>query len=337
MVYRRRGLCYNGFKQTELIVGCQYLNDIISLICAHDTIVIHRHTNPDGDALGSQIGLKHVILENFPGKRVYMTGDAAGRYAFMDDSVMDDVPDEVFEQALCIILDTSAAHLISDGRYAQAKALCRVDHHLFCGPIAPVETVDSSFESCCGLITSICLQNNLRINRTAATALYTGMVTDSGRFRYDSTSAKTMRCAAALLEQGVDTNELYRNLYASDFDQLLLRAKYMLKVRFTKNRVAWIHTTREELAESGADEFSISRGMVSVMSDIRGVDIWVNFTQTDRGVLCELRSSRYNINPIAVKYGGGGHEKASGATVKDLAEAMAMLEDLEALAGGEKE
>ena len=67
------------------------------------------------------------------------------------------------------------------------------------------------------------------------------------------------------------------------------------------------------------------------MSDIRGVDIWVNFTETDSGVLCELRSSKYNINQIAVKYGGGGHLKASGATLKDRAEAEAMLSDLIAL------
>ena len=81
-----------------------------------------------------------------------------------------------------------------------------------------------------------------------------------------------------------------------------------------------------------ADLFSISRGMVSVMNDIRDVDIWVNFTESEQGVLCELRSGRYNINPIAVKYGGGGHMKASGAAVKDRAEAMRMLSDLDRMA-----
>ena len=305
------------------------------MIREHDTIVIHRHSNPDGDALGSQIGLKHVIEENFPGKRVYVTGDAAGRYAFMEGSVMDEVPDEVFADALCIILDTSAEHMISDNRYLQAKALCRIDHHLFCGQIAPVETVDSTFESCCGLITQICMEEGLRVNRAAATALYTGMVTDSGRFRYDSTNARTMRCAAFLLDQDVDTNEMYRNLYASDYEQLRLRAAYTLKIQFTANRVAWIYTTKEELEASGADEFSISRGMVGVMADIRGVDIWVNFTETERGVLCELRSGKYNINPVAVKCGGGGHQKASGATVPDRETAMAMLRDLDKMAGGQ--
>ena len=311
------------------------MNAVIRMIREHDTIVIHRHSNPDGDALGSQIGLKHVIEENFPGKRVYVTGDAAGRYAFMEGSVMDEVPDEVFADALCIILDTSAEHMISDNRYLQAKALCRIDHHLFCGQIAPVETVDSTFESCCGLITQICMEEGLRVNRAAATALYTGMVTDSGRFRYDSTNARTMRCAAFLLDQDVDTNEMYRNLYASDYEQLRLRAAYTLKIQFTANRVAWIYTTKEELEASGADEFSISRGMVGVMADIRGVDIWVNFTETERGVLCELRSGKYNINPVAVKYGGGGHQKASGATVPDRETAMAMLRDLDKMAGGQ--
>lgn len=308
---------------------------LLSLIGEYDTIILHRHTNPDGDALGSQIGLKHILLENFPGKRVLMTGDPAGRYAFMEDSVMDEVPDAAYADALAIILDSSATHLISDTRYTTAKALARVDHHLFIAPIAPVEVVDSSYESCCGLITAMAVEQGLRLTKTAATALYTGMVTDSGRFRYDSTTPRTMRLAAFLLEHQVEMEEVYRCLYASDLEQLQLRARYTLKIQFTPRRVAYIYTTREELRESGADSFSISRGMVGVMSDIRGVDVWVNFTETDEGVLAELRSSRYNINPIAVKYGGGGHAKASGATLPDRDAAMAMLRDLDELTGDE--
>ncbi|MBQ4639862.1 MAG: bifunctional oligoribonuclease/PAP phosphatase NrnA [Clostridia bacterium] len=312
------------------------MDKILSLLAAYDTIILHRHKNPDGDALGSQIGLKHIIEENYPGKRVYMAGDAAGRYSFMPGSEMDRVPDEAYRSALAVILDCSAPHLVSDERYQTAAALCRLDHHLFCGQMAPVEYVDSSFESCCGLICHLCMEKGLRVNRAAAEALYTGMVTDSGRFRYDSTTARTMNCAAFLLEKGVDTQEIYRQLYAADLAQLQLRARYTLKIQFTPAHVAYIYTTLQEMQESGADEFAISRGMVGVMSDIRGVDIWVNFTEVERGVLCELRSDRYNINPIAVKYGGGGHQKASGATLPDRETAMAMLSDLDALmTGGE--
>ena len=71
--------------------------------------------------------------------------------------------------------------------------------------------------------------------------------------------------------------------------------------------------------------------MVNVMADLKGVDTWVNFTETEDNVLVEIRSNKYNINPIAVKYGGGGHEKASGATLKDREEAMSMLNYLIAI------
>ena len=82
---------------------------IRKLIEDHDVIVLHRHQNPDGDALGSQIGLKHLILDNYPGKTVYTVGDPAGRYAFMEDSVMDDVPDEVKRRRVERIMERQKA------------------------------------------------------------------------------------------------------------------------------------------------------------------------------------------------------------------------------------
>ena len=104
-----------------------------------------------------------------------------------------------------------------------------------------------------------------------------------------------------------------------------------MKIQFTSDNVAFIYTTLEEFRELGVDTFTVSRAMVNTMADIKGVSVWVNFTETQEGVLCELRSNRYNINPIAVKYGGGGHQKASGATVPDRKTAMAMLRDLDEL------
>lgn len=307
--------------------------EILDLIKAFDTIIIHRHTNPDGDAIGSQVGLKHILLHNFPTKQVYMVGDGAKHYSFMDDSVMDDIPDSLYENALAIVLDTSAKKLISDGRYTLAAKTARFDHHIFCETICDVEVTDTSFESCCGLVTAFAKECNLELTPLAAKSLYTGMVTDSGRFRYDSTTAQTHRMAAFLMEQKFDTGEIYRNLYADDISRIRLKAKFVLKIQFSPKNVAYIYTTKEELEALDADTFTISRGMVGCMSDIKGVDIWVNFTETDEGVLCELRSSKYNINPVAVKYGGGGHAKASGATVENREAAMSMLWDLELLLG----
>ena len=304
-------------------------NELIEIIKKYDTIIIHRHNNPDGDALGSQIGLKGIIEENFPHKKVYAVGDMTKRYEFItNESPLNEITDELYKNALAIVLDTSAASLISDDRYKSAKATARMDHHIFCEKICDVEVTDTSYESCCGLITEFAVKCGLKIPARAAKALYTGMVTDSGRFRYDSTTSQTFRLASRLLEEEFDTNEVYANLYADDFDHVLLRAKFILKIRFTEAGVAYIYTDKAEAESYGVSTFTISRGMVGTMSDLRGVDAWVNFTETEDGVLAEIRSSKYNINPVAVKYGGGGHQKASGATLKNRDEAMLMLEDL---------
>jgi len=294
-------------------------------------IIIHRHNKPDGDALGSQIGLKHIIGENFPEKEVYMVGDPAGRFSFMEDSIMDEIPDDYYQDALVVILDTSAKALISDDRYKLAPRTVRIDHHIFCEQIAQVEVTDTSYESCCGLVAQFARESGLRMNPLAAKSLYIGMVTDSGRFRYDSTTAQTFALASWLREQPFTTEDIYYHLYAEDFEAKKRKAQFVMKVQFTDRKVAYIYNTLEECKALEMDTFSISRGMVNTMADIKGVDIWVNFTETEECVLCELRSSRYNINPIAVKYGGGGHAKASGASLKNREEAMAMLADLDAM------
>ena len=307
--------------------------EILAQIKAHDTIIIHRHNKPDGDAMGSQIGFKHIIKENFPEKTVYAVGDDPRFFGFMDDSVMDEIPDNDYENALAVILDCGSSGLISDSRYTLAPHSVRIDHHIYCEKIADIEVVDTSFESCCGMVAQFAMESGLKLNTIAAKSLYTGIVTDSGRFRYDATTSRTHRLTAFALEQDFDITEIFRNLYADNFESKKLKAQFILKIQFTPKNVAYIYTTRQEFDDLNVDLFTVSRGMVNTMADIKGVDIWVNFTETENGVLCELRSSKYNINPIAVKYGGGGHAKASGATVTDRETAMTMLRDLDEMMG----
>ena len=216
-------------------------------------IIIHRHSRPDGDALGSQIGLKHIILENFPEKEVYIVGDAPGFFSFMEGAVMDEISDSCYADALATILDSGSRSMISDPRYALAKQTVRFDHHIFCEKIADIEVIDTSFESCCGLITAFTEESALRLNPLSAKALYTGMVTDSGRFRYDSTSARTFHLASLLMAQPFDTNDLFCDLYADDYASKLMKAQFILKIKFTANRVAYIYTTAEELAALNKD------------------------------------------------------------------------------------
>lgn len=303
----------------------------------HDVIVIHRHSNPDGDAMGSQIGLKHVLETNFPDKKVYAVGDDARRFAFMDGSQMDEITDDVYEGALAIVLDTSAKSLISDDRYTLAETTIRIDHHIFVEDIADIDIDDTTFESCCGLVTYLVREWGLEVDSYAAKALFTGLVTDSGRFRYDSTTPRTFDLASFLLSKGFDATSIYNQLYVDSYENVKKRAEFVLAIKFTPNNVAYIYTDSARVSELGMEAQAISRGMVNVMGEIRGVDVWVNFTECENGVLCEIRSKNYDINQIAVAHGGGGHLKASGATLKDTAEAMKVLDELnELVQKGEK-
>lgn len=303
----------------------------LDAIKRYDTIIIHRHTNPDGDAMGSQLGLKYALKHNFPDKNVYAVGDSPKRFAFMEGSDMDEISDAVYEGALAIVLDTSAKSLISDDRYTLAEKRVRIDHHIFVEDIAEIDVDDTSFESCCGLIAYLLREWGLDVPANAAKSLFTGLVTDSGRFRYESTTPRTFELAGFLLSKGFDATDIYNELYRDDYCKVKLRAEYVLSVQFTKKGVAYIYTDLQRLASTRLDAHSISRGMVNVMGEIKGVDIWVNFTECEQGVLCELRSKNRNINQIAVAHGGGGHLKASGALLKDRAEAMSMLDELDQL------
>ena len=309
---------------------------LLEAIRHYDRIVIHRHTKPDGDAMGSQLGLFYWIRTHFPDKEVYRVGDCPGRYAFLNGSEMDEIPDSVFNGALSILLDTATPKLISDDRYRLAAKTIRFDHHLFVESFCDLECVDTSFESCCGLLTDFFLESGYPLTPECAEPLYVGMATDSGRFRYDSVSPRTFRLAAELLACGLDLNRIYRSLYTEPLDKLKLRARFTGKITPVEDRVAYIYTTREEIESFGIDPYSASRGMVGLMNDIDGIDVWVNFTEAEEGVLCELRSARFNVNPVAVKYGGGGHEKASGAVVPDRETAMSMVQDLQRISRGEK-
>lgn len=316
-------------------------NEVLESIKKFKKIFIFRHSWPDGDATGSQVGLKYVITENFPDKQVYLLGDDFGRYSFVNGASVDEVEDSEFAGSLAIILDSAEAKLVSDERYKSCDYRIRMDHHIFCEKFAELEIVDTSYESASSLVADFAIRSGLSISENAASAFYTGIATDSGRFKYDSTSSRTFSIVSELMKSNIDISKIYGNLYRRDFTDILARADFVQRIKFSEKKVAYVYTTLEqykELAEKyNLSTFGVSRGMVNEMADINGIHIWVNFTETEETVLVELRSDSYNINPIAVKYGGGGHAKASGCDVDNYETAMKLIADCEALMEQENE
>ena len=313
--------------------------EFLNKIKEYGTIIIHRHTRPDGDAIGSQIGLKEAILATYPYKKVYVVGDANPKFAFL--GLMDEIEDTEYKQALAIILDSGDEYLISDNRYNLARSRIKIDHHIAKSKWnnTCLEIIDANEVSCASIICDIVFSLNMKLSDLGAKALFTGIVTDSGRFRYAGTTSKTFDIASKLVKYNFNIDDIYSNIYIEDINTVKLRSLLTLKFKISDGNVAFLMNTQKDIKEYNTDIFTISRGMVGVMSGIKGIDIWANFTEDENGkVIMELRSiNKYNINPIAVKHGGGGHKQASGATLSNFDEAYKVIKELEELLKGNKD
>ena len=296
----------------------------------YDTIVIHRHSRPDGDALASQIGLANAIKDNFKNKNVYIVGDSNQRLSFMGQ--MDEIDDSKYKDALVIICDVAVSYMISDERYKLAKEVFIIDHHTNKSDIEDNNLIIEPFRSSCAeLIAHILMKLKFKISKETATALFTGIITDSGRFQYGETSSDTLRIAADLIDLGVDPQSIYDKLYVETIESKKLKAIFTSKFKVTENGVAYMFNTKEDLEKYNISFNDCSRGMVPVMAGIEGINIWANFTydETKDKVIGEFRSRGFSIVDIAKKYGGGGHDQACGATLDSFEQAKLILKDFD--------
>ncbi len=301
---------------------------ILDKIQAYDTIIIHRHIQPDLDALGSQIGLKKIIEDNYPGKNVHVVGDMTV-FDFLGD--MDKIPDSAFEGALAIVLDVAQAARVSDERFRLAQETIVIDHHKNDTDFADLFVSRSDYIATTLIIAEMCSKHDLYVSADAATCLFAGLVTDSGRFLYPSTDAFAFRMAAYLCDQGARVQEVYDSLYDEDLNLKRLKGYFINHFKTTSNRVAYMKNARDLKSRFRVSTFTVSRGMVNQMAGIKGIPAWANFTEDDDGMIqCELRSKSVPVVDIAKKYGGGGHDLACGCTVDSWEMTDRILADLDA-------
>ncbi len=290
------------------------IKKLLNKIKEYNTIIIHRHTRPDLDAIGSQLGLKQAILDNYPNKKVYAVGDESIKYAFLGN--MDDISVEEYNDALCIICDVAVKHMVSDDRYINAKEVYVIDHHKNECDITTNHIVDTTKVAACEFITEILINNNLNISAKTATYLYGGIITDSGRFMYGSNLANTLLIASKLVELGANPKYIYDNIYVETLEEKNMKNYFSNKFEFN-NGVAYLKNTQEVFEKFPREFNDISRGMLSVMSGIEEIKIWCNFTYdiSKDLIVGEFRSRSIEIVEIAKKYGGGGHALACGASL----------------------
>lgn len=290
---------------------------LLNKIKEYDTIIIHRHSRPDGDALGSQLGLYYSLKATFPTKKILTVGDSNPRINFIGS--VTGANDEDYNGALVIICDVAVKAMVADDRYTKAKEVYIIDHHTNPTDIEGATCIfDSSRASCADFIADFLFSYNLVVNEEAATALYAGLVTDSGRFLYPGTNSNTLLVASKLLANGAKAQFIFDNLYVETLESKQLKATFTNRMQVTKHNVGYIINTKEDLEKYNIGFNDCSRGMVNVMAGIEGINIWANFTfdDTKGKYVGEFRSRGITIVDIAKKYGGGGHDQACGATLE---------------------
>ena len=310
----------------------EQMTAILDKIRAADKIILFRHMRPDGDAVGATKGLREILRLTWPEKQVYLNNSDYSDYtSFLGDEDAP-MPDEFYADALGIVIDTATTARISNPRYRLCRELIKIDHHIPTESYGACEWVEEHRSSACEMIAAFYATfcDELKINREAATYIYAGMVTDSGRFRFRSVCGDTLRYAGLLLDQGVDIDHLYANLYMRDYHTLKFQAHVYRHMKITENGVVYIFVNRAMQKKFGLslEEASAS---VSYMDSIRGSLIWLAFIETpDGSIRVRLRSRFVTVNEIAEQYNGGGHDCASGATVKSRSEMRRLIADADA-------
>ena len=307
---------------------------ILQKIEDNQKICLFRHVRNDGDCVGATKGLKRILQLSYPEKEIYLIDQETAQYLAFMGPEDPEIPDSIYADALGIVLDTASEARISNKKYTLCKDLIKIDHHIPLETYGSLAWVEEERSSCCEMVVDFyrTFSDKLKIDSEAATYLYTGMVTDSGRFKYSGLSGETMRCAGALLDVGVDTDTLFARLYLEAYEYLKFKAHIYNRMQITENGVAYIFIDKAMQEEFGLT-LEMASACVGNLDSIRGVICWMAFIENgdaEGSIRVRLRSRFVHINSIAEKYHGGGHACASGATVYSREEMQALLDDADA-------
>lgn len=312
--------------------------EILNKIKEYNRIILFRHFRPDGDSIGSTKGLQAILKATFPDKEVLLQNcDFSDYLAFLGG---EDAPieDALYSDALGIVIDTATTKRISNQKFSLCREIIKIDHHIPVESYGSIEWVEELRSSACEMIAAFydALRDELTMTPEAATYIYCGMVTDSGRFRFRDVSSETLRLAGTLLSFGIDTERLYANLYLDDFDSFKFESYAKKKMKISENGVITLFVSKRMQKKFGISREDASAS-VSYMDSVKGSLIWIAFIEGDNGeIRVRLRSRFVTVSELAEKYSGGGHACAAGATVHSRAEMNQLISEADALLGSYK-
>lgn len=298
------------------------MNKIVNLIKDADNILIVTHISPDGDAIGSSLGLLNGL--KLINKNVDLIIDDCVPKDFMFLSNA-----ELIKMTCSGDYDLAIAVDVSDERrmgsclnlYKKAKTKISIDHHASNTMFADINLIDKNAAATCELVYQTLKLLDIDFDKNISTCLLCGIITDSGRFMFPNTTSITHEIAGDLLNNGAEMAEINENLFEKrSLSQIKLLSKALQNLRIeAEGKIAYMYVTYDMINECKADE-NETEGFVNYAKQIDGCEIGILFKEQENAVKVSYRSKRVNVNKIASLFGGGGHILASGCTIEDTME-----------------
>ncbi|MBC8235198.1 bifunctional oligoribonuclease/PAP phosphatase NrnA [bacterium] len=296
--------------------------EILRVIENHNKFVISTHISPDGDAIGAQLGLYSFLKEL--GKQVWVINadPVPYGYAFLpfSDIISSKLPPESFE--ILIVVDAGSLMRIGDELskvLLPEKSIINIDHHVTNDKFGHYNWVDADACAASELIYKLIKRHGMNIGQKRAICLYTGIMTDTGCFRFSNTTPETHRIVAELIAEGVSAEEISRFVYEnlpSSRIKLLGLVLSTLQVSLDE-KIAWIRVTQNMYASTSTNKED-TENFIDYVKFIDTVEIALFFVELKSGkTKVSFRSkNEFDVSKIAVKFGGGGHQRAAGCTIE---------------------
>ena len=290
------------------------INEIISKIEEFDTIAIYRHVFPDPDSYSSQTALKSIIENTYPNKKVVLLGEHSEKLEYINK--MDEEID-LNEKSLAIIVDVADKDRVDNQSFIKCGYIIKIDHHKpFNAPFENLTWVDTNYTSCSEMILDLYLSNieKLKIDKKGRSALFTGIIGDTGRFLYIENPTKLFE-KLSKVTYDLETKSIYGNMYRREEEELKFLGYIYSNYVKTENGMAYLKVKNDIVKKYGLEPIKAAR-MVNALQDTAGIINWHFFVEKEDGsIFCEFRSNGPRVNDIASQFGGGGHMLAAGASL----------------------
>ncbi|NOQ50573.1 MAG: hypothetical protein GQ557_02810 [Mycoplasmataceae bacterium] len=303
------------------------ITKIISEIKKAKEIIIYRHVSPDGDALGSQYGLKAFINLNFPKINVYAINpeDETMNGIFPEG---DKLPNKI-KNCLVIIVDTANTDRISGLKWSEGTKIIKIDHHPNTDDYGDIKLVNVKYAATAEIITEIITSDpKFKIDKLIAKYLLTGIITDTGSFRYSSVSENTLLMASRLWKTNVKSQVIYDSIYRKSLKQIKYNG-FVLSNFKVKNNVAYFIAPKKIESKYDVSYSYVSSSVGMLMGPIEvKYAMYVSWDQRSSFWRISLRSKAKPVNKIAQKFGGGGHTQACGLKLKNKKDIKKIMKEL---------